>query len=70
MPADDAGDAKQAVAVARKLTADGVRLVIGPFESGAVAAAAPVYEEAGAVLVTPGRATRRSPAAASGTCSG
>ncbi|WP_342105146.1 branched-chain amino acid ABC transporter substrate-binding protein [Methylobacterium sp. SI9] len=54
VPADDAGDAKQAVAVARKLTADGVRLVIGPFESGAVAAAAPVYEEAGAVLVTPG----------------
>ncbi len=54
VPADDAGDAKQAVAVARKLTADGVRLVVGPFESGAVAAAAPVYEEAGAVLVTPG----------------
>ncbi|MBE7245068.1 MAG: branched-chain amino acid ABC transporter substrate-binding protein [Actinomycetospora chiangmaiensis] len=54
VPADDAGEAKQAVAVARKLTADGVRLVIGPFESGAVAAAAPVYEDAGAVLVTPG----------------
>jgi len=54
VPADDAGEAKQAVTVARKLTADGVRLVVGPFESGATAAAAPVYEEAGAVMVTPG----------------
>lgn len=54
VPADDAGDPKQAVAVARKFSADGVRLVIGPFESGAVAAAAPVYEDAGAVAVTTG----------------
>lgn len=54
VPADDAGEAKQAVAVARKLTAEGVRLVVGPFESGAVAAASPVYEDAGAVMMTPG----------------
>jgi branched-chain amino acid transport system substrate-binding protein len=54
VPADDAGDPKQAVAVARKFSADGVRLVIGPFESGAFAAAAPVYEDAGAVAVTTG----------------
>ncbi|MGH1569643.1 branched-chain amino acid ABC transporter substrate-binding protein [Methylobacterium sp. P31] len=54
VPADDAGDAKIATAVARKFAADGVRLVVGPFESVAVAAAAPVYEEAGAVVVTPG----------------
>ncbi|WP_267426699.1 branched-chain amino acid ABC transporter substrate-binding protein [Methylobacterium sp. GC_Met_2] len=54
LPADNGGDAKQAIAVARKFTADGVRLVVGPFESGAVAAASPVYEEAGAVLVTTG----------------
>ncbi|MFB0489529.1 branched-chain amino acid transport system substrate-binding protein [Methylobacterium sp. OAE515] len=54
VPADDAGDPKQAAAVARKFSADGVRLVIGPFESGAVAAAAPVYEDAGAVTVTTG----------------
>ncbi|MCJ2135432.1 branched-chain amino acid ABC transporter substrate-binding protein [Methylobacterium sp. J-026] len=54
VPADDAGDARQAAAVARKLTADGVRLVVGPFESGAVAAATPLYEEAGAVAVTTG----------------
>ncbi len=54
VPADDAGDARQAVAIAKKFAADGVRLVIGPFESIAVAAATPVYEEAGALLVTPG----------------
>ncbi|MEG9524971.1 MAG: branched-chain amino acid ABC transporter substrate-binding protein [Hyphomicrobiales bacterium] len=54
VPGDDAGDPKQAVAVARKFSADGVRLVIGPFESGAVAAAAPAYEDAGAVAVTTG----------------
>jgi branched-chain amino acid transport system substrate-binding protein len=56
VPADDGGEAKQAMAVARKFSADGVRLVIGPFESGAVAAAAPVYEDAGAVAVTTGAA--------------
>lgn len=56
VPADDGGDARQAVAVAKKFAADGVRLVVGPLESGAVAAAAPVYEEAGAVMVAPGAA--------------
>ncbi|WP_457104526.1 branched-chain amino acid ABC transporter substrate-binding protein [Methylobacterium sp. P5_C11] len=54
IPADDGGEGRQAVAVARKFTADGVRLVVGPLESGAVAAAAPAYEEAGAVMVAPG----------------
>ncbi|GJE09918.1 MULTISPECIES: branched-chain amino acid ABC transporter substrate-binding protein [Methylobacterium] len=52
VPADDAGEGRQAVAVARKFAADGVRLVVGPFESGAVASAAPVYEDAGTVSVT------------------
>lgn len=56
VPADDGGEAKQAMAVARKFSADGVRLVVGPFESGAVAAATPVYEDAGAVMMTPGAA--------------
>jgi branched-chain amino acid transport system substrate-binding protein len=56
IPADDGGEGRQAVAVARKFSADGIRLVVGPFESGAVAAAAPIYEDAGAVVVTPGAA--------------
>ncbi|KAA0123522.1 branched-chain amino acid ABC transporter substrate-binding protein [Methylobacterium sp. P1-11] len=56
VPADDGGEARQAVATARKFAADGVRLVVGPLESGAVAAATPVYEEAGAVTVAPAAA--------------
>ncbi|MGU3453425.1 branched-chain amino acid ABC transporter substrate-binding protein [Methylobacterium sp. 391_Methyba4] len=56
VPADDGGEARQAAANARKFAADGVRLVVGPLESGAVAAAAPVYEEAGAVMVAPAAA--------------
>ena len=51
--ADDAGDPKQGVAVARRFAAEGVRLVVGPLQSSLVAAATPVYEEAGAVLVAP-----------------
>ncbi|WP_182178372.1 branched-chain amino acid ABC transporter substrate-binding protein [Methylobacterium radiotolerans] len=56
VPADDGGEARQAAAVAKKFAADNVRLVVGPLESGAVAAAAPVYEEAGAVVVAPAAA--------------
>jgi branched-chain amino acid transport system substrate-binding protein len=56
IPADDTGDPKLAAAVARKFAADGVRLVVGPFGSIAAAAAAPIYEQAGAVSVTPGAA--------------
>ena len=52
--ADDAGDAKQGMAIAKRFTADGIRWVVGPLESSVVAAVAPLYEEAGAVLVTPG----------------
>ncbi len=56
VPADDGGEARQAAAVARKFAADGVRLVVGPFESSAVAAAAPIYADAGSVVVAPGAA--------------
>lgn len=56
VPADDGGEARQAAVVAKKFAADGVRLVVGPLESGAVAAATPVYEEAGAVTVAPAAA--------------
>lgn len=54
--ADDAGEAKQGTAVARRFAADGVRLVVGPLASSVAAAAAPFYEEAGIVAVTPGAA--------------
>ncbi|GJE58097.1 branched-chain amino acid ABC transporter substrate-binding protein [Methylobacterium trifolii] len=54
--ADDAGEIRQGVAVARRFAGDGIRLVVGPLESSVVAAVAPVYDEAGAVLVAPGAA--------------
>ncbi|MCJ2079328.1 branched-chain amino acid ABC transporter substrate-binding protein [Methylobacterium sp. E-016] len=52
--ADDAGDAKQGVAVARRFAADGIRLVVGPLESSVAAATAAIYDDAGIVVVTPG----------------
>lgn len=50
---DDAGEAKQAQAVAAKFAASGVRFVIGPLSSGTVAAALPAYEEAGILILVP-----------------
>lgn len=52
--ADDAGDAKQAATVARKFVAEGIRLVVGGFESSVVASATPVLDEAGAAFVATG----------------
>ncbi|KQP42374.1 amino acid ABC transporter substrate-binding protein [Methylobacterium sp. Leaf104] len=52
--ADDAGDGKQGLAVARRFAAERVGLVVGPFGAGVAALAVPVYEEAGIVAVTPG----------------
>ena len=50
---DDASDARQAEAVARKLVADGVSLVIGHRSSDMTRAAAPIYAAAGIVQITP-----------------
>lgn len=52
--ADDAGDGKQGVAVARRFAADKIGLVVGPLGSLVASIAGPVYEEAGMVMVTPG----------------
>ena len=51
--ADDGGEARRGVAVARRFASEGVRLVVGPLQSSVVAAVTPVYEEAGIVLVAP-----------------
>ncbi|KAB1075300.1 branched-chain amino acid ABC transporter substrate-binding protein [Methylobacterium planeticum] len=51
---DDASDARQGVALARRFAAEGISLVVGPLSSAVTAQAAPVYEEAGIVVVTPG----------------
>jgi branched-chain amino acid transport system substrate-binding protein len=50
---DDASDLRQAQAVAEKLVADGVSLVIGHRSSDMTRAAAPIYAAAGVVQITP-----------------
>jgi branched-chain amino acid transport system substrate-binding protein len=52
--ADDFCDPEQAVAAARKLIGDGVRLVVGHYCSGASIPASKVYEEAGVLQISPG----------------
>ena len=50
---DDAGDPKQGVSVANKLAADGIRFVIGPFNSSVTMAASDVYLENSVLEITP-----------------
>src|SRR5690349_25009467 len=50
---DDVSDPKQGVSVANKFAADGVKLVVGHFNSGVTIPASEVYEEAGIIQVTP-----------------
>lgn len=52
--ADDAGEPRQAGAVAARFGAEGMAFVIGPFTSAAVAAAAPIYDRSGTVFMTTG----------------
>ncbi|MFM9975664.1 MAG: branched-chain amino acid ABC transporter substrate-binding protein [Beijerinckiaceae bacterium] len=50
---DDASDPKQGVSVANKLTSEGVKHVIGPFNSGVTMPVSEIYAENGAILITP-----------------
>jgi branched-chain amino acid transport system substrate-binding protein len=50
---DDAADPKQGVSVANKLAADGVKFVIGHFNSGVTIPASEVYQENGMLEITP-----------------
>ena len=50
---DDASDPKQGVSVANKMVGDGVKLVIGHFNSGVTIPASLVYAEHGILMVTP-----------------
>ncbi|MCJ2015330.1 branched-chain amino acid ABC transporter substrate-binding protein [Methylobacterium sp. J-076] len=52
--ADDGGDPRQAGAIAARFATDGISMVVGPFESAAVAAAAAAGERAGTVVIAPG----------------
>src|SRR5947209_11546066 len=50
---DDVSDPKQGVSVANKFSGDGVKYVIGPFNSGVTMPASEVYQENGILEVTP-----------------
>ena len=50
---DDASDPKQGVSVANKMTGDGVKFVIGHFNSGVTMPASEVYQENGIYMITP-----------------
>lgn len=50
---DDASDPKQGVSVANKLASEGVKMVVGHFNSGVSIPSSEVYQEAGIVEITP-----------------
>ena len=50
---DDVSDPKQGVSVANKFAGDGVKFVIGPFNSGVTMPASEAYQENGVLVITP-----------------
>ena len=50
---DDASDPKQGVSVANKFVGDGVKFVVGDYNSGVSIPASEVYQENGVIQVTP-----------------
>lgn len=50
---DDVSDPKQGVSVANKFAAEGVKMVVGHFNSGVSIPASEVYQESGIIQVTP-----------------
>jgi branched-chain amino acid transport system substrate-binding protein len=50
---DDAGDPKQGVSLANKMASDGVKWVVGHFNSGVSIPSSEVYQEAGMIQITP-----------------
>ncbi len=50
---DDRGDPKEGVSVANKFVGDGVKFVIGHFNSGVTIPASEVYQENGILAITP-----------------
>jgi len=51
---DDVSDPKQGVSVANKFVGDGVKWVIGHFNSGVTMPSSEVYAENGVIMITPG----------------
>ena len=67
---DDVSDPKQGVSVANKFVGDGVKFVVGHFNSGVTMPASEVYQENGILMITPfGHQPEDHRAQACGTCS-
>ncbi len=50
---DDAGDPKQGVSLANKFASDGVKMIVGHFNSGVSIPASEIYMESGMIQITP-----------------
>src|SRR5260370_5046920 len=50
---DDASDPKQGVSLANKFVGEGIKLVVGHFNSGVTIPSSEVYKEAGTLVITP-----------------
>ena len=50
---DDASDPKQGVSLANKFAGEGVKLVLGHFNSGVTIPSSEVYKESGMLMITP-----------------
>jgi len=50
---DDASDPRQGVSAANKFAGDGVKFIVGPFNSGVTIPASEVYQENGMLIITP-----------------
>jgi branched-chain amino acid transport system substrate-binding protein len=50
---DDVADPKQGVSVANKFVGDGVKYVVGPFNSGVTIPSSDVYKDNGVLMITP-----------------
>ena len=50
---DDVSDPKQGVSIANKFAGDGVKFVVGPFNSGVTMPSSEAYAESGILVVTP-----------------
>ena len=50
---DDVSDPKQGVSIANKFAGDGVKFVIGPFNSGVTMPSSEAYQENGILVITP-----------------
>src|SRR5271156_2850412 len=52
-PGDDVSDPKQGVSVANKFVGDGVKMLVGHFNSGVTIPASEVYQDNGVLMITP-----------------